>query len=281
MKQYLLSLVFSFSTALSASNAPVPYQWGEYKPSAVAKNRVIIVDWNSKEGRRRLTRSGRHHADFFQMAHTYQPQVNPVYATVASAVIVLNALRLPKHTIPSQDEGEIHRPESMGGGVIPYPAYSQSNFLNAETDKIKARDVILLKTPAGEVDGKPKFKPGLGLADLQKMLTVVYHAKATVTYARAEAKAKDGVTAFRETAKKVLSDQTSFLLANFKGDVLGASTEGTVSPLAAYDDATDSVLILDVTGHKNPWYWVPLPALYESMHTQYDGDYRGYIVIED
>jgi hypothetical protein len=274
---FILAMVFLSEVALS-SNASIPYKWGEYKPSAIGKGKVIIVDWNSSEGRRRLSRT-KYNQDFFQMAHAFQPQMNPVYATVASAVIVLNALRLPKHVIPSQDELEIRRPDEFGGGILPFPAYSQLTFLNSETDKIKDRNVILIKSPSGQENGKPKFAPGLGLPDLQKMLVDVYHAKATVTFADTDP--KEGSKAFRNTLKKALYDSTSFILSNFKGDLLGAATEGTVSPLAAYDEASDSVLILDVTGHKNPWYWVPLAALYESMHTQYDGNYRGYIQISD
>lgn len=265
------------SEAILASNVPIPYRWGEYKPSAIG-NKVIIVDWSSPEGRRRLARS-RHNQDFFQMAHAYQPQINPVYATVASAVIVLNALRLPKHVIQSQDDLEIKKPEELGGGVLPFPAYSQLTFLNSGTDKVKSRDLILMKSAAGTENGKAKYKPGLGLSDLKSMLESSYQARATVTFADADP--KPGSKAFRETLKESLTDSTTFILANFKGDVLGAATEGTVSPLAAYDERSDSVLILDVTGHKNPWYWVPLPALYESMHTQYDGTYRGYIQIGD
>lgn len=277
MRVCALCLVFSF--AVQASNAPIPYKWGEYKPSSLAKGKVILVDWNSTEGKKRLSRS-KYHQDFYQMAHAYQPQINPVYATVASAVVVLNALRLPKHTIPSQDDQELAKPKALGGGVLPFPAYSQLSFLNAETDKIKDRSLILLKnvTPENENE-KSAFKPGLGLPDLKTMLEKVYRAKAEVVSAEEEVGA--GTARFRKNLKEVLADSTRFVISNFKGDLLGASTEGTVSPLAAYDEKSDSVLILDVTGHKNPWYWVPVPALYESMHTQYDGMYRGYALISD
>jgi hypothetical protein len=194
--------------------------------------------------------------------------------------MVLNALRLPKHNVPSQDELEIKRPTALGGGVIPFPAYSQLTFLNGDTDKIKERKLILIQnaTPQNEKD-KSAFKPGLGLKDLQDMLKTVYQVQSDITFADEDQ--KTGVDKFRKRLKKTVSDSTSFLLSNFKGDLLGASTEGTVSPLVAYDELSDSVLVMDVTGHKNPWYWVPVPALYESMHTQYDNTYRGYIQISD
>lgn len=277
MKTMFLCLVLCFP--LLASNAPIPYQWGVYKPSPLGGGKIIIVDWNSPEGMKRLARS-KFNQDFYQMAHAYQPQINPVFATAASAVVVLNAMRLPQHTIPSQDEIEIAKPKALGGGIIPFPAYSQLTFLNAETDKIKDRKLILLQnvTPENEND-KSAFKPGFGLEEMQKMLKTVYRADSVVT--NAEEDPKTGTAKFRDTLKKVLADKNTFIVSNFKGDLLGAATEGTVSPLAAYDVASDSVLILDVTGHKNPWYWVPVPALYAAMHTQYDGIWRGYIQIKN
>ncbi len=278
MKNALFSLVF-LAPHLWASNAPIPYQWGVYKPSPLGGNKIIIVDWNSPEGLKRLARS-KHNQDFYQMAHAYQPQINPVLATAASAVVVLNAMRLPQHNIPSQDGIEIAKPKALGGGIIPFPAYSQLTFLNAETDKIKDRKLILIQnaTPENEND-KSAFKPGFGLEELQKMLKQVYKTESVVTNASEDP--KTGAAKFRETLKKVLTDRNTFIVSNFKGDLLGAATEGTVSPLAAYDAATDSVMILDVTGHKNPWYWVPVPALYAAMHTQYDDIWRGYIQIKN
>jgi hypothetical protein len=73
----------------------------------------------------------------------------------------------------------------------------------------------------------------------------------------------------------------SFVIVNFDGRVLGTSTEGTMSPLGAYDERTDSVLVLNVTAHKSGWYWVPLPALYIAMHTQYDGTWRGFVLVSE
>jgi hypothetical protein len=277
MKQLALLFLVLTTVFASASDAPIPYKWGEYKPSTVGGDKIIIVDWFSQEGRKRLARSA-YNTDFYQMAHAYQAQLNPVFATVASAVVILNAMRLPKHTIASQDRIEMPKPKAMGGGVIPFPAYSQMTFLNDKTDSIKDRKLIRMEniTPENEND-KAAFKPGLGLEHLQQMLETFYGAKAVVTLA----KDKQGADAFRTTVKKTLADSTTFLLCNFKGDLLGASTEGTVSPLAAYDEKSDSVLVLDVTGHKNPWYWVPLKAFYASMHTEYDGNFRGYMVISE
>lgn len=272
----LVLMLMSVAARATDTEATVSYQWGVFNP---VNGKIILVPWNTKEGKRRLT-SSRFNDDFYQLASHYQAQLTPVYAGVASAVIVLNAFRLPKHAIKSQKESEIAKPKAMGAGVIPFPAYNQINFFNERTDAVKDRKVLgLLNATSANESDKAAFKPGTSLAELKGLLEV-YGLGAEVHEASGDP--KSGTAAFRKTLKEVLKDDKRFVLANFKGDAMGATTEGTVSPLAAYDEKTDSVLVLDVTGHKNPWYWAPVEAFYLSMHTQYgDGIWRGYMIVSD
>lgn len=279
MKYWLILLAIPFSLALATdSEAPVPYRWGVFNPpKAEGQKKPILVAWNSPEGKRRLA-SSRFSEDFYQLASHYQPQLTPVYAGVASLVIVMNALRLPLHQIKSQKESEIVKPPALGGGVIPFPAYNQINFFNAATDAVKDRKVLGLQNANTQNENdKGAFKPGTSLAEL-KALLAVYGFQGEVT--EATLAPSKGATLFREVLKKTFSESERFLLANFKGDEMGATTEGTVSPLVAFDAKSDSVLVLDVTAHKNPWYWAPVEAFYRSMHTQYnEGTWRGWIVV--
>lgn len=270
------------SAPLHASDAPIPYQYGVFTPSKVDNGKMVLVPWNSAEGRKRL-QSSKYKEDFYQLASHYQPAINPVYSTVTSAVIVMNGLRLPKHTIKSDSELEIKQPKAFNNGaILPFPAYSQQTFLNDETDKIKDRKIILLKnvTPENE-NNKELFKPGLGLEDLQKILTTVYHAKADITYAQGDV--KTGINNFRKRMKEIFNEPNTFVIANFKGIEFGAQNEGTMSPLVAYDAKSDSILILDTGGQKNPWYWVPVSSLYKAMNVPYNSgkNLRGYIEVSD
>jgi hypothetical protein len=128
------------------AGTPVPYRWGEIKPSTAEGyvGRKILIAWDSPEGKKRLARS-RYSRDFYQLAHAFQPQENPVFATIASAVMVLNAMRQPRNAVASDPAHEIKRPSALGGDVLPFPAYSQSSFLNQRTDAIKDRKLILLE----------------------------------------------------------------------------------------------------------------------------------------
>ncbi|WP_455220479.1 hypothetical protein, partial [Kaarinaea lacus] len=53
--------------------------YGKFKPSQFSnKGKVVLVSWNSEEGKKRLFRS-KFNNDFFQLANHYQPQANPLY----------------------------------------------------------------------------------------------------------------------------------------------------------------------------------------------------------
>jgi hypothetical protein len=227
--------------------------------------------WNSPQGILRLERS-HFKNDFYQLANFYQPQINPLYCSVASAIIILNALDYGN--IVSQKAGEIHKPQSLGGDTIKYHLYLQNGFFNGKTEKIKKQAVIDYQKL--KVNDK-NYDPGIGLDDLFKMLTKVYNLRAKVTYATKND--ERSVAKFRHTLKKVLADKENFIIANFDGAVLAQKTQGHVSPLAAYDEASDSVLVLDVALHKTRWYWAEVKNFYRAMNTKDNKTYRGYLVI--
>ena len=83
--------------------------------------------------------------DFYQLVNFFQPQINSLYCGIASSVIVLNALNYGD--IASNSYGETTLPKAMGEKVLPYNLYTQQNCLNSETNKIKHRDIIELKSP--------------------------------------------------------------------------------------------------------------------------------------
>ena len=78
--------------------------------------------------------------------------------------------------------------------------------------------------------------------------------------------------------KKILIDKNNFLIANFDGKVFGNKTGGHISPIVAYDENSDSLLVLDVALHKNPWYWVDLTEMVKAMNTKDGDNFRGYLV---
>ncbi|MCK4708859.1 MAG: phytochelatin synthase family protein [Gammaproteobacteria bacterium] len=252
-------------------------QYGNYEKSEYSDTRQL-VSWNTREGKKRLL-NAKYSEDFYQLAHHYQPQANPLYCGIASSVMVLNALRIAKNTIPSQSGLEVQKPKVWGGDKLPYKLYSQATFLNAKTDKVKPKNIIELTniTKSNQLDSS-QFDPGLTLSQLKEILEV-YDVKVQLNYA--QGRGKNGINKFRKHLKQILGETEKFVLINYKSDKVGQAGGGHISPLGAYDAASDSVLVLDVSGHLNPWLWIPVRDLYLSMHTKDGKNYRGYLIVED
>jgi hypothetical protein len=265
----------SLMLIVSAHAGEKTTNYGVFGPSSFSpQGETVLIRWDTEEGQTRLARSS-YKNDFFQLADNFQPQANPLYCGIASSVIVLNAMRLNRNEVPSQRSLEVVVPSAMGGGRLQYREYSQMTLLDERTEPVKARVVIELKN-AGDEAGK--IQPGLTLAQLKGILEA-YHARVVLHYVDTDS--EDAIRGFRKDLKAVLTDSERFLVVNFKGKALGTSTDGHISPVAAYDEQSDSVLVLDVAGHRNPWYWAPAADLYGAMHTLDGEHYRGYLVIED
>lgn len=68
---------------------------------------------------------------------------------------------------------------------------------------------------------------------------------------------------------------------NFHRAEIGELGGGHMSPLGAYDEVTDRVLVMDVSRYKYPPVWTELTAAYTSMNTVdgASGMSRGWIVV--
>lgn len=241
----------------------------------VLANAFESEKWNSVEGLKRL-KTSKFNNDFYQLVNYYQPQINPLYCSVATGVMLLNALN-SNDEIPSQKENEIKKPQAIGGGVSEFHSYSQLSFLNEKTDKIKKREIIQLKQPKEIKDGKEIYDAGLSLTDYANILTKAYDLKVELNYI--DKNDEKLVKKFRDDLKKYLVEDKKFVVVNFDGQIINNKTKGHVSPVVAYDEESDSILVLDPALHKNTWYWVDLQSLYKAMNSK-DGDsYRGYLIV--
>lgn len=225
--------------------------------------------WNSQAGLKKLEKS-QFKNDFYQLLNFYQPQINPVFCSVASSVIVLNALKYGN--IASQKELEITK---ENGAKIEYKLYSQNYFLNAETNKIKAREIIEGKTK-NENNG---FDAGLTLDDLSKILSKTYQLRVVTKHIDQNSEAE--ITKFRSELKSILADQENFIIANYDGTKLGQKINGHFSPIIAYENESDSLLVMDVALHKNQWFWIELPKFFEAMNTKDGEKFRGYLTVKN
>ncbi len=237
------------------------------------------LPWHEKEGRKRLFES-RYNRHFYELAHLFQPQIKPTFCGVASAVMVLNALRI-KTGLRIDSGLEVMVPATHGGGMIPYNSYSQLTFLNEETDVIKRREWVEGVTVECETTGDIIFEPGLNLEQLATKLRL-YLLSVQTHHAIPDTDTKNNpITRFRHDLMAYLNDSDTYVIVNYHGAALGKRVGGHFSPIAAYHEGTDSCLVMDVAGHKHPWFWVPVKDLYHAMATKDDTDTRGYMLISD
>ena len=78
-----------------------------------------------------------------------------------------------------------------------------------------------------------------------------------------------------------LSTPGDYLVVNYQREVLGQNKVGHISPLAAYDRETDTVLILDTASYSYPPTWVPVADLFAAMATtdRSSGKSRGFVEV--
>ena len=84
-----------------------------------------------------------------------------------------------------------------------------------------------------------------------------------------------------ENANSAKKDE--YLVVSYSRKVLGQTGSGHFSPVAAYDEASDSILILDTARFKYGAHWVSVPLLFEAMIPKDPdtGKTRGYILLSD
>jgi len=229
------------------------------------KNSFASEVWNSANGIKKFETS-QYKNDFYQLVNFYQSQNNPIYCAVAVAATLLNVFNYPD--IPSNINHQITKPN---GEVVAFPLFSQDNFFNDKTNQIKHQDIIEFKKP----NKNNEYDPGMSLGDFAKILEQAYSLKTKIYYQN-----NSDANKFLEIVKAVTNDSNSFLVINFDGLVLKNKTRGHMSLIAAYQQDTDEVLVLDVALHKNQWQWVAVADIVSAMNTLDGKKYRGYVVVQ-
>lgn len=241
---------------------------------SIANDAKLTIDWNSKEGLERLEKS-QYKKDFYQLVNFYQPQINPVYCGAATATIILNASNYGN--ISSQKTGEINKPEELGGAIVEFKLYLQEDFFNTKVQRIKNKEIVKFSKPKEIKNNDPVYDPGVTLDEYGEMLEYGHNFSTTKVHTTKNNETE--ISRFRSNIKQALLDDQKFMIVNFYGKKIGRQTGGHISPIAAYDENSDSVLVLDVALHKGNWFWIKIQDLYSAMNTK-DGDkYRGYLIV--
>lgn len=203
--------------------------------------RLIYLD---SEAGRELISESRYKEDFWALSATFATQQTQTFCGIASAVAVLNALPGTKPKDPV---------------FYPWPYYTQQNFFSERVSKHVSMTGVL--------------EMGVVLEMLARTLRE-HRVQALVTHASAAT-----VAEFRSHVRTTSNDVNDFLLVNFSRAVLGQKGEGHFSPIGAYHEGTDRVLVLDVARYKYTPSWVPVDLLFAAMtgKDSSSGKSRGWI----
>ncbi len=253
IKKILLTFVFSSLTTFSSLYA-----------AQISSN-----SWNSSANIKKLQNS-KFNNDFYQLVNFYQPQENPLFCAIASTTIIKNALNY--NNISSQKTGERKSPNNE---LLAYKLYSQSDFFNEESEKIKKRAVIEYKE--SKADDATKYDPGLTLDEFAAILPKAHELKVDVT--KIEKNDIFEIEKFRQILKNILNENEKFVVANFDGKLIEKGTRGHFSPIVAYNEESDEVMVMDVALHKNQWYWIELNKIFAAMNSKDGNSYRGYAIV--
>lgn len=271
----ITSILLGSSTAFAVKNtSPLSFSYDEYEVSAYSKKNAV-VNWNSEDGIKRLNNS-KYKDDFYRLAHHVKYQEHPATCGIATAVSVLGAIYEQKGIkMPLVAS----YPISINGETVglEYKTWNEDVFFNDSTDKIVDRRSVMMKYPRDVKNGK--FMGGIDMSELAKMLKI-HNVSSKITEVKEVT--SDGIEKFRNIVKSVVMSKEKFVIANYNRGYQSMEMGGHYSPIAAYDQESDSILILDVAGHKNPWIWVSVEDFYKSMNSKnYAGtNYRGYMIVQ-
>mmetsp|Transcript_17505 Transcript_17505/g.35988 ORF Transcript_17505/g.35988 Transcript_17505/m.35988 type:complete len:471 (+) Transcript_17505:492-1904(+) len=194
---------------------------------------------------------------FYNLIEQHHTQTEPAFCGVSTLVMVLNALAV--------DPGQ-----NWKG---PWRWYEEK-MLNCcvDMEEIKQSGITLkdFKCLA--------FCQGL-TASLQycDSTSSLENFRKTVERACVEEPQTDGDDDETDDGKELLE----CLVVSYSRRVLHQTGDGHFSPIAAYDEASDSVLILDTARFKYGAHWTKLPLVYEAMKPvdSDTGKSRGYVLL--
>ena len=232
-----------------------------------------LVEWESGESAERLSRAS-HKIDFFPLSNHFISQDNSIFCGPVSSAIVLNALRLGKRDGLPRDRRSIAEDEMAWLPEGADPFYGKYTPYNVLSDRTKTRREVLGRPIL--IDGSPKSDFGLQLHQLAQVLRS--HGLDVVTRVVDE---RADATAIRRELAANLASGGDFVLVNYSRKSLGQRGGGHISPLGAYDERSDSFLIMDVNPNRAPWVWVGSDALIAAMRTFDTVENRGYLLVSE
>lgn len=242
-----------------------------FRQKDASKTQLVLFD--SDESMERLSRSNAK-IDFFSLANQFEAQSNAIFCGPTSATIVLNAMRSKQKTKLPKDKIRLNRinPLKLPASIdLSLPRYTQENVVAKSPKKLS--HVFGKKL---SIDGRKMIDPGYQLRDFNALLKA-HGLKTKLRVVDANISEDDVLAEMISNLK----ERHNYVIINYLRTAVGQKGGGHISPVGAYDKASNSFLILDVNPAKASWVWMPASKLLQGMRTFDQRENRGYILVED
>ena len=249
-------------------------KYKDYTGSMFSGKQPIL--WNSDEGIKML-RETNYSKPFYELAHHFAIQQWPTSCGFATMRLVLSAIYENTGTQFLLDKKHSLLKEYNGidnGRFVLTEENIAELYKGDEDDK----DYLVVARQKPRKNGK--YGGGISLKNLEELFNLHPHVKAKNYPIKPEEVSKESVKKFRKLVKHVTMNKGKYLVVNYHLGIMYPITSGHFSPVVAYHEGKDMVLIMDVAGHLGTWVWVNVEDLYRSMNAVISGFDRGYIVIE-
>ncbi len=215
-------------------------------PTIVTPPNEYWIEWDSKEGLKRQEAS-EYKTNLFKLLRFYEAQIRGTYCGIATAVVALNSLSIEA---PLSQYVEINT------------LFTQEEFFDGPMGQILDPTVVKAK--------------GLTLIDMSILMGT---QPLKVETFEAATLSEDEI---RNRILTSLNNPNQIVIGLYHRKILGQEGSGHWSPIAAYDRASDSFLLLDVARYKYPPAWIDAKTFIAAMREPNDnGISRGFIILDN
>lgn len=227
------------------------------------------LSWSEDEALERLLYS-EYHDDFARLSNFHESQENKMFCGVATATTLLNALEIGNDSIPLDDSlvSKEEREYLPDGDWVPvFHKWTQNTVLSSQ---VKTKKQVL----GQPVNGTDIQDYGLQLRQFAGLLQI-HGAEVDIH----ELKELRDIDIEKKAMIEALNSDNQYLAVNYSRRKVGQKGGGHISPVAAYDKASDTFLVLDVNTVDHMWHWIDSNELIKAMNTSDGTHYRGYVIV--
>ena len=234
------------------------------------------IEFSSPEGMKMLMKTP-YNKSFFALAQHFSGQEYPTTCGPASARIVLSAIYEKEGRSFLLDADKSLVKEKNG---VDRPRYMMTEKNIFTPYKQKGGKVKYNVVARQEKNDDGIYSGGIALQDLADLIRAHQNVDAKYVVFSGDDASNAGLQKFRGMVKQITSSNDVYLIANYHMSAMYDKNSGHYSPVVAYYEDGDYVLVMDVASHLGVWVWIKLEDLYRLMNGTLSGIPRGYIVVK-